>query len=300
MDKRVKFDFEIYFTNGGSLKGEDFRLDIAGEIISDKELADYLVADMHLLMVGRVEILNKTIFTETHKRKPIDTITQNSILIDLSHTIEHGLVTYKGLPAPIVCDYLSREDSRRFYEVGTEFQIGKIEMVTNTGTYLDCPFHRFSDGKDLSEVGLEAFTDLEGIKIPVPFTQTLAVTKQHLEGFEIRNRAVLIQTDWSNHWNTEKYYENHPYLTKEAAEYLRDCQVKLVGIDSHNIDNTQFNSRPVHTTLLGAEILIVEHLCNLYFLPQDGFTFSAIPPKFKGVGTFPVRAMAKLNSSHKK
>ena len=297
MDKRVKFDFEIYFTNGGSLKGEDFRLDIAADTISDQELADYLVADLRLLMVGQIKILNKAIFSEQHKRKPITQKTENSLLIDLSHTIEHGLVTYKGLPAPIVCDYLSREDSKVFYEAGTEFQIGKIEMVTNTGTYLDCPFHRFSDGKDLSEVGLEAFTDLEGIKISVSFTETLAISKQHLEGFEIRNRAVLIHTDWSNHWNTEKYYENHPYLTQEAAEYLRACQVKLVGIDSHNIDNTLTNSRPVHTTLLGAEILIVEHLCNLYLLPQEGFTFSAIPPKFKGVGTFPVRAMAKLNVS---
>jgi arylformamidase len=297
MDKRVKFDFEIYFTNGGSLKGEDFRLDVDTDSISDKELADYLVADMRLLMVGKVEILNKIVFTEQHKRKPIAQKTENSLLIDLSHTIEHGLVTYKGLPARIVCDYLSREDSKKFYEAGTEFQIGKIEMVTNTGTYLDCPFHRFPDGKDLSEIGLEAFTDLEGIKISVPFIETLAVSKQHLEGFEIRNRAVLIHTDWSNHWNTEKYYENHPYLTQEAAEYLRACQVKLVGIDSHNIDNTLTNSRPVHTTLLGAEILIVEHLCNLYLLPQEGFTFSAIPPKFKGVGTFPVRAMAKLNVS---
>jgi kynurenine formamidase len=297
MDKRVKFDFEIYFTNGGSLKGEDFRLDIDKDSFSDKELADYLVADMRLLMVGQIKILNKVVFAEQHKRKPITQKTENSLLIDLSHTIEHGLVTYKGLPAPIVCDYLSRKDSKKFYEEGTEFQIGKIEMVTNTGTYLDCPFHRFSDGKDLSEIGLEAFTDLEGIKISVSFTETLAITKQHLEGFEIRNRAVLIHTDWSNHWNTEKYYENHPYLTKEAAEYLRDCQVKLVGIDSHNIDNTLTNSRPVHTTLLGAEILIIEHLCNLYLLPQEGFTFSAIPPKFKGVGTFPVRAMAKLNVS---
>jgi kynurenine formamidase len=294
MNKRVKFDFEIYFTNGGSLKGEDFRLDIAADTISDKDLADYLVADMRLLMVGKVDILNKVVLAEQHKRKPIAQKAGNSFLIDLSHTIEDGLVTYKGLPAPIVCDYLSREDSKKIYEAGTEFQIGKIEMVTNTGTYLDCPFHRFPEGKDLSEVGLEAFTDLEGIKISVSFTETLAITKQHLEGFEIRNRAVLIHTDWSNHWNTEKYYENHPYLTQEAAEYLRDCQVKLVGIDSHNIDNTQGNSRPVHTTLLGAEILIVEHLCNLYLLPQEGFSFSAIPPKFKGVGTFPVRAMAKL------
>lgn len=219
----------------------------------------------------------------------------NEQFIDLSHTIEHGLVTYKGLPAPVVCDYLSREDSKKFYEEGTAFQIGKIEMVTNTGTYLDCPFHRFENGKDLSEIGLEAFTDLDGLVISVPFTETLAVTESHLKNVELRNRAVLIHTGWDRNWNTEKYYDNHPYLTKEAAEYLKNCCVKLVGIDSHNIDDTRGKTRPVHTTLLGAEILIVEHLCNLNSLPQYGFTFSAIPPKFKGVGTFPVRAMAKIN-----
>lgn len=294
MDKRVKFDFEIYFTNGGSIKGEDFRLDISGDTISDKELADYIVDDLRLLMVGQTKILNKVIFKEPHKRKPINETSKTDILIDLSHTIEHGLVTYKGLPAPIVCDYLSREKSKEFYDEGTEFQIGKIEMVANTGTYIDCPFHRFEHGKDLSEVGLECFTDLDAIVISVPYTETLEVTEAHLKNHEIRNRAVLIHTDWANHWNTENYYENHPYLTKEAAEYLRDCNVKLVGIDSHNIDSTKGRSRPVHTTLLGAEILIVEHLCNLYLLPKEGFTFSAIPPKFKGVGTFPVRAMAKL------
>ncbi|MEO7174777.1 MAG: cyclase family protein [Saprospiraceae bacterium] len=219
---------------------------------------------------------------------------RKNLLIDLSHTIEHGLVTYKGLPAPIVCDYLSREDSRLFYEEGTEFQIAKIEMVANTGTYIDCPFHRFANGKDLSELGLEYFTDLDAVKISIPFTETIEITENHLKNYEIRNRAVLINTGWDRNWNTEQYYEGHPYLTKKAAEYLRDCGVKLVGIDSHNIDNTSGNSRPVHTTLLGAEILIVEHLCNLHLLPIDGFTFSAIPPKFKGVGTFPVRAMAKI------
>ncbi|MFN8355844.1 MAG: cyclase family protein [Spirosomataceae bacterium] len=294
MDKRVKFDFEIYFTNGGSIKGEDFRLDIAGDHISDKELADYLVADLRLLMVGQTKILNKVIFEEPHKRKPINTPTETDLLIDLSHTIEHGLVTYKGLPAPIVCDYLSRENSKQFYEEGTEFHIGKIEMVTNTGTYLDCPFHRFENGKDLSEIGLASFTDLDALVISVPFTETLEITEHLLRNHEIRNRAVLIHTGWDRFWNTETYYENHPYLTQVAAEYLRDCQVKLVGIDSHNIDNTQGKARPVHTILLGAEILIVEHLCHLYLLPYEGFTFSAIPPKFKGVGTFPVRAMAKL------
>jgi kynurenine formamidase len=296
MQKRVKFDFEIYFTNGGNIKGEDFRLDIKGDNISDKELADYIVADLSLLMVGQTKILNKEVFEEQHKRKPVDEINKKNLLIDLSHTIEDGLVTYKGLPAPIICDYLSRENSKQFYEEGTEFQIGKIEMVTNTGTYIDCPFHRFEDGKDLSQVNLDRFADLDAIVIRIPHSKTVEITEEHLKNYEIRNRAVLIQTGWDEHWNTEQYYENNPYLTEKAAEYLRDCSVKLVGIDSHNIDDTKGKRRPVHTILLGAEILIVEHLCNLYLLPESGFTFSAIPPKFKGVGTFPVRAFAKLEN----
>ncbi|GAB3898299.1 cyclase family protein [Spirosoma agri] len=294
MQKRVKFDFEIYFTNGGSLKGDDFRLDITGDDISDQELIDSIIADLRLLMVGKTRILNKEILIEAHKRTPVNSDGKRSRLIDLSHTIEDGLVTYKGLPAPIVCDYLSRETSRQFYEEGTEFQIGKIEMVTNTGTYLDCPFHRYEQGKDLSDVELDAFTDLEGIVIHVPHTETLAVSEAHLRNYEIRNRAVLIHTGWADFWNTETYYENHPFLTADAATYLRDCGVKLVGIDSHNIDDTRGRHRPVHTILLGAEILIVEHLCNLSALPTDGFMFSATPPKFKGVGTFPVRALAKV------
>jgi len=214
--------------------------------------------------------------------------------IDLSHTIEHGLVTYKGLPAPIVCDYLSREDSRKFYEEGTEFQIAKIEMVANTGTYLDCPFHRFENGKDLSELLLDRLVDLEGILVRVDYRKTSAVTIDHFKNKELRNKAVLVNTGWDIHWNTDQYYTHHPFLTKEAAEYLKDKGAKLVGIDSHNIDDTSGKSRPVHTTLLGAEILIVEHLCNLSSLPEEGFTFSAVPPKFKGVGTFPVRAFARI------
>ncbi len=297
MDKRVKFDFEIYFTNGGSLKGEDFRIDISDETISDKELADCIVNDFQLLMVGETKILNKEIITEYHKRKPKNKNEGANMIIDLSHTIEHGLVTYKGLPAPIICDYLSREQSKQFYAKGTEFQIGKIEMVSNTGTYIDCPFHRFEEGKDLSEVELACFVDLDAIVIRIPYSKTLEITVDYLKGYEIRNRAVLIHTGWDKYWNTELYYENHPFLTECAANYLKDCCVKLVGIDSHNIDSTLEKSRPVHTVLLGAEILIVEHLCNLNLLPEDGFSFSAVPPKFKGVGTFPVRAMAKLRNN---
>jgi arylformamidase len=294
VERRVKFDFEIDFTNGGGIQGQDFRLDIAGDQISDKELADYIVNDMRLLMVGEVRILNKEIINEKHKRKPINGPGERARFIDLSHTIEDGLVTYKGLPPPIICDYLSREKSRGLYEAGTEFQIGKIEMVANTGTYIDCPFHRYEDGKDLSQVDIESFADLEGVVIRADHKNGVAIDAGFFEGKEIRGRAILVHTGWDAHWNTVKYHEDHPYLTEDAAVYLQKCGVKLVGIDSMNIDNTKGGARPVHSILLKSEILIVEHLCHLDKLPDEGFSFSAIPPKFKGVGTFPVRALAKL------
>jgi arylformamidase len=249
------------------------------------------VKDLRLLMVGKVSILNKFYIQEKHKRQPIDQPSPE-LLVDLSHTVFDGLVTYKGLPAPIICDFLSREDSIGKYEEGTEFQIGKIEMVSNTGTYIDCPFHRYAHGKDLSEVELEAFANLDAVTIHASGIQEIGI--EFFQNLEIRNKAVIVNTGWSKNWNTEAYFENHPFLTREAAEYLRDCGVKLVGIDSHNIDDTRGNSRPVHTILLGAEILIVEHLCNLDRLPASGYLFSAVPPKFKGVGTFPVRAFATL------
>jgi arylformamidase len=290
-DKRVVFDFDISFTNGGGIQGQDFRLDIAGDTISDQELADYIVNDMQLLMVGKVDILNKYYIEEKHKRQEVN-IQPGEKYIDLSHTIFDGLVTYKGLPAPIICDYLSREQSRANYEPGTEFQIGKIEMVTNTGTYIDSPFHRFAHGKDLSEIELERFADLDAITIDAQ--NTTEIDKDYFTGKEIRNKAILVYTGWAKHWNTPQYFENHPYLTAEAAEYLKECNVKLVGIDSHNIDDTRGKSRPVHTILLGAEILISEHLCNLDKLPESGYKFNAVPPKFKAVGTFPVRAYASF------
>lgn len=288
MDRRVKFDFEVDFSNGGGMQGQDFRLDIPGESISDEQLAQAIVRDMRLLLVGDVRILKKEIITEPHKRKTAVGC------IDLSHTVYDGLVTYKGLPAPVICDYLSREASRERYAPGTEFQIGKIEMIANTGTYVDCPFHRYEDGKDLSEVGLEAFADLEGVLIRADYRTDLAVTAQAFKKRDVANKAVLVHTGWAQLWDTEAYFENHPFLTEDAALYLRDHGAKLVGIDALNIDDTRGNSRPVHSTLLRAEVLVVEHLCNLEAVPETGFTFSAIPPKFKGLGTFPVRAFARI------
>lgn len=295
MDKRVQFDFDIEFTNGGGIQGRGFRLDIADDDISDQQLADYLISDMRLLMVGKVQILHKTILEEKHKRTPIDAILATRRLIDLSHIIEHGLVTYKGLPAPIICDYLSREDSRKQYAEGTEFQIGKIEMVTNTGTYIDSPFHRYEYGEDLSEVEVDRLADLDGIVIRADHTQGFAIGADAFAGKELRGRAVLVHTGWDTYWNSDQYFEHHPHLTEDAARYLVECGVKLVGIDSLNIDDTRGGQRPVHSQLLEAEVLIVEHLCNLSQLPDEGFTFSALPSKFKGVGTFPVRALAKLS-----
>ena len=216
-------------------------------------------------------------------------------LVDLSHTVEHGLVTYKGLPAPIICDYMSREASRKLYAPGTEFHIGKIEMVANTGTYLDSPFHRYADGKDLSQLRLSQLADLPAVKVICEGKQAIDASCLP-SAHEIAGKAVLVQTGWSRHWNTPQYFEGHPFLTEDAARLLADAGAVLVGIDSYNIDDVQDLRRPVHSILLGREIPIVEHMTNLASLPAEGFRFFAIPAKVKAFGTFPVRAFAKVGT----
>jgi kynurenine formamidase len=215
-------------------------------------------------------------------------------LVDLSHEVEHGMITYKGLPAPIICDYLSREESLSHYTGGTEFHIGKIEMVANTGTYVDSPFHRFADGIDLSELPLESLADLEGI---VVHAQSLAreISAEAFRGMNVRGKAVLVHTNWSRHWRTNQYFEGHPFLTREAAEFLAESGAAFAGIDSYNIDDTADGTRPAHTILLGNRIPICEHMCGLGNLPDRGFRFHAAPVKVKAFGTFPVRAYAVLD-----
>ena len=213
-------------------------------------------------------------------------------LVDLSHTVEHGMITYKGLPAPVISDHLSREMSREHYAEGTEFHIGRIEMVANTGTYLDSPFHRFETGRDLSELPLESLADLDGLVVNAVAARGRAVTGAAFEGLDVRGKAVLVRTGWDANWGTERYYEGHPFLTEDAAEFLSGGGAALVGIDSYNIDDTADGRRPVHTLLLGAEIPVVEHMRGLDELPPAGFKFFAVPVKVKGFGTFPVRAFA--------
>jgi arylformamidase len=220
--------------------------------------------------------------------------TTSSRYVDLSHTIEHGMVTYKGFPGPVICDFMSREASKKFYAEGTSFQIGKIEMIANTGTYVDSPFHRFENGKDISEMQVEKFADLSAVVVRVNNMTGRAVDRDAFLKTDVRGKAVLVHTGWARHWRTEQYLEGHTFLTEAAAVHLKEQGAVFVGIDSMNIDDTSGGTRPVHTVLLGAEIPVAEHLCDLERLPLSGFIFSAVPAKVKGFGTFPVRAFAKL------
>jgi arylformamidase len=214
---------------------------------------------------------------------------QMARLIDVSHTVEDGLVTYPGLPAPLVCDFLSREASRAHYSEGTTFQIARIEMVANTGTYVDAPFHRYADGADLAGLDLARLANLEGLVIDATAAGR-SLGRELFDGLDVRGKAVLVRTGWDRHWTTPAYFEGHPFLTRAVAELLRDSGAALVGIDSLNIDDTTDGMRPVHTICLGAGMPIVEHLGGLAALPATGFRFHAVPVKFRGVGTFPVRA----------
>lgn len=214
-------------------------------------------------------------------------------MVDLSHTVEHGMITYKGLPAPVICDYLSREASRQRYAPGTEFQIGKIEMVANTGTYVDSPFHRYAHGTDLAGLPLTSLADLDCLVARIP-AEKKAIERVPFDRAEVRGKAVLVHTGWDRYWRTDAYFERHPFLTGALADWLADAGAVLVGIDSHNIDDTATDERPVHSTLLGREIPIVEHLTGLSAVPDRGARFFAVPVKVKGFGTFPVRAFAKF------
>ncbi len=298
MEKRVSFDFEVDFSNGGGIQGQGFRLDIDGNDIDDDALATYIIKDLRLLMVGEVRILNKQIIEEAHKRgavTPDKRDIKKSDFIDLSHKITDGMITYKGLPAPLICDHLSHAQSAKNYEEGTEFQFGRIDMVGNTGTYLDTPYHRYRDGHDLSKLLLNKVSNVPGIVVRVRGIEGPAIEWTNFAASDVWGKAVLVETGWDRHWGSDQYFEGHPFLTEKAAIYLRDQGAVLVGIDSLNIDDTSTGARPVHTVLLAEEIPIVEHLCNLSSLPVEGFKFTATPPKIEKIGTFPVRAHAILS-----
>jgi arylformamidase len=210
-------------------------------------------------------------------------------LVDLSHALDEGTLTYPGLPAPSITQYLTREESRRIYADGTEFQIARIEMVANSGTYLDAPFHRYAEGRDMAELPLESVADLEAVVVEASGRATGSAA---FEDIEVDGKAVLIRTGWDRHWGTRAYFDGHPFLTADGAQALAGRGAALVGIDSLNIDDTEDLTRPVHSILLGAGIPICEHLCRLGELPAAGFRFFAVPVKVRRMGSFPVRAFA--------
>jgi arylformamidase len=213
-------------------------------------------------------------------------------LVDLSHTVEAGMVTYKGLPAPLVCDFLSFEDSRAVYAEGTEFVVSRVELVGNTGTYLDSPFHRHRRRRDLAELPLASVAHLDAVVVRAVERDGRAIGPERFAGLDVRGKAVLVHTGWDGHWRTDRYFEGHPFLTGDSADLLAGAGAALVGIDSYNVDDTADMTRPVHTVLLGRDIPIVEHMRGLGSVPDAGFRFSAVPVKVRGCGTFPVRAFA--------
>ena len=294
MDTRAVFDFVITFSNGGGLRGEGFRLDLPRPDAPEEEIAALLVAHLGLLMVQKVELRNVRRIEEPHRgsRGVPRAAAGARRLVDLSHTIHHGLVTYPGLPAPEISDHLSREASAAKYAPGVTFQIGRISLVANTGNYLDSPWHRYAEGKDLSGLPLEALVDLEGVLLRATGTGRRAIDVLELAPLEVRGKAVLLHTGWDVHFGTPQYAKEAPYLTEAGAAWLVEHGAALVGIDSINIDDAGDAARPAHSRLLAAGIPIVEHLRGLEQLPATGVRFSAAPPRIQGLGTFPVRAYA--------
>jgi len=217
-------------------------------------------------------------------------------IVDLSHPISDGMITYPGLPAPKVTDHLTREASRERYAPGYEFHIGAISMVGNTGTYLDVPFHRFADGHDLAALDLGRVAGVPGVVIDGA-DQDATTTSVLAELGDVAGRAVLVRTGWSRHFGSDAYGDrSSPYLATDLAEALAAGGAAVVGIDSVNIDGTRTGERPVHTALLSAGVPVIEHLTNLDALGPSGatFAFTAVPPKVVGLGTFPVRAFAVI------
>lgn len=292
---RAQLDAEVTFQNGGRLVVEAFRLDVPDAEVADADLASLLVRHLGLLMVGEVRISGKRLLREAHKgSRGVVPAPATRRLVELSHPIRNGMVTYPGLPAPEIGEHLGREASRAKYAPGTEFHIARISMVANTGTYLDTPSHRFAEGADLSGTPLGSLADLEGVVLRVPDAAGPAIDRDLLLSLEVRGRAVLVHTGWDRHFGTEQYARGAPFLTRRAAEWLAAEGAALVGIDSINIDDMVDGSRPAHTVLLAARIPIVEHLRGLEQLPPAGFRFHAAPPLVEGMGTFPVRAYAVI------
>jgi kynurenine formamidase len=267
--------------------------------VTDAWLADALVRDLSLLMVGEVRITNRRAVQEPHKRgsgrpEPDGAPSRSRRLVDLSHPIDDGMTTYPGLPVPDIQPFLTREASVERYAPGVTFAIDVLTLCGNTGTYVDSPFHRYGDGADLAGLPLERLVDVPAVRVDVTGAATRAIDAPALLPYDLAGKAVLVHTGFDRHWGTDAYGHDNPFLTAAAVELLVREGAAIVGIDSLNIDDPADLARPAHSGLLGAGIPICEHLTNLAAIPVEGALFSAIPPPVRGTGTFPVRALASV------
>lgn len=300
-EHRAHFDFEIRFANSGGLSGEGFRLDLPTADLDEAAIGRLLVQHLGLALVDTVELRDLRIVEESHRGSrgvEAEAADAGTRVVDLSHPIRAGLITYPGLPAPVVTPYLTRADSRAKYAAGTEFAMDVITMIGNTGTYLDSPFHRYADGTDLAGLELESLVGLRAEVFHLEDawdTARRGIRAETLADRDVDGAAVLLHTGWDRHFGTAQYGAGAPFLTAEGAEYLIEAGATLVGIDSVNIDDTESGGeRPAHTLLLGAGVHVVEHLTNIGAVPPRGARFTAAPPAIEGFGTFPVRAFAEL------
>lgn len=296
---RAHVDAVIQFANVGSLSTEGFRLDLPSADASADDISRLLVQHLGLTLVGSVTLSNLEIVEEQHRGSrgveaaPAQSAAPSRRVVDLSHVIRAGLVTYPGLPAPTITPHLTREDSRAKYAPGTEFAMDIITMIGNTGTYLDSPWHRYGDGADLAGLDVGTLVDLRAEVFHVTDIGSRGVPASVFWDRDVRDSAVLIHTGWDRHFGTPAYASGSPYLETAAVEYLVGQGAALVGIDALNIDDTESGGeRPAHSGLLAAGIHVVEHLTNLGALPARGARFTAAPPAVEGFGTFPVRAFA--------
>ena len=217
-------------------------------------------------------------------------------LIDLSQTVEPGMPLFSSLaPQPKITTWLSHHQASASgrYE-GCTCEITQVEFMTSLGTYLDSPFHFHPDRRTIDRLPLEMLV-LEGVKIEATgMKPRQPLGPELLEGIRVKDRAVLFETGWSVHWGRPEYLDS-PYLSEETALYLRDKGARLAGVDLMLIDDPADPRRPVHVTLLGADVLIIENLANLAALPREGFVLHAVPVKIKGAAAFPVRAYAVVD-----
>lgn len=297
-EHRAHFDAVVEFANGGDLRADGFRIDLPSDRADPLLVGRLFVQHLGLALVSAVTISNLVVVEEQHRgTRGLEPVARPEArrVIDLSHVIRDGLVTYPGLPAPVITPHLTREDSKAKYAPGTEFAMDIITMIGNTGTYLDSPFHRYEGGADLAGLDLASLVDLPAEVFHVQDATQRGVPASVFYDRDVKGAAVLVHTGWDAHFATPAYLTGAPFLTADATEYLISQGAVLVGIDSLNIDDTESGGeRPAHTGLLAAGIHVVEHLTNLGELPPSGARFTAAPPAVEGFGTFPVRAFATL------